>query len=67
MNCNGFFIDFFLSLLNLISTNTNAIGRDFSIMGDRLGNKIGSKICVKKVWFALLELRSIGIEDENNK
>jgi len=36
-------------------------------MSDRLGNKVGSKICARKVWFALLELRSINIEDENNK
>jgi hypothetical protein len=36
-------------------------------MGDRLVNKVGSKICARKVWFALLKLRSIGIEDENNK
>jgi hypothetical protein len=36
-------------------------------MGDRLGNSVGSKICAIKVSFALLELKSIGIENENNK
>jgi hypothetical protein len=68
MDCNNFFIDFLLPLLNLTTTYT-IDKRDPLTMGDRLRNKVGSKRSTE-AWSTILELgllRSLGVDEKKKK